>query len=485
LIAVLEDGGGARGLIALSHGTVDALVEVQTTGRVDPRELPPRPVTRIDEALCRDFIDLCLAAFSRETREVEDRDWPERLSFGSRIADPGQLGLLLPDRDLSRAVGRMSRWARRARAGAGGACSAAHAATRCRAPSPPRARCDPEAWRKALEQAMAEARDRARRRLVRTTRSLRDLEAMGPGDLIGFDPADLASVRLETFGNARAARAARPDRRTARAPDGRVRDSRAVRYAGRRDRRARTCLDGHARRCRRADVDGTWRRPRAGPGRRRPAPRPRTAAAGPADAPPPVSRRRPRRWISRPRPRRSTPTPCFPSRWPAGPGHCNRRVAASVSRRDDTGGGRRHVDEEFRTRVMDGTPLAGTFMKTPAVDVLEVLILGGLDFVCLDAEHAPFDRAALNALCAVARAADFPVLVRVPSGSAEQIGMALDAGAHGIVVPHVTDARPPPPASRAPPASAPAGAATPGPPAGRASPRAPCPRFWRPRPRRW
>jgi 2-keto-3-deoxy-L-rhamnonate aldolase RhmA len=95
---------------------------------------------------------------------------------------------------------------------------------------------------------------------------------------------------------------------------------------------------------------------------------------------------------------------------------------------------------EFRARVMDGTPLAGTFMKTPAVDVLEVLILGGLDFVCLDAEHAPFDRAALNTLCALARAADFPVLVRVPSGSAEQILMALDAGAQGIVVPHVTDA---------------------------------------------
>jgi flagellar motor switch protein FliM len=76
LIAVLEDRDGARGLIALSHGTIDALVEVQTTGRVDARELPPRPVTRIDEALCRDFIDLSLAAFSRETERVEDRDWP-------------------------------------------------------------------------------------------------------------------------------------------------------------------------------------------------------------------------------------------------------------------------------------------------------------------------------------------------------------------------------------------------------------------------
>jgi 2-keto-3-deoxy-L-rhamnonate aldolase RhmA len=95
---------------------------------------------------------------------------------------------------------------------------------------------------------------------------------------------------------------------------------------------------------------------------------------------------------------------------------------------------------DFRERAMSGAPLAGTFMKTPAVEILEVLILAGLDFVCLDAEHAPFDRTALNVLCALARAADFPVLVRVPSGSAEQIGMALDAGADGIVVPHVTDA---------------------------------------------
>lgn len=95
---------------------------------------------------------------------------------------------------------------------------------------------------------------------------------------------------------------------------------------------------------------------------------------------------------------------------------------------------------EFREAMAAGKPLAGTFMKTPTVDVLEVLIAAGLDFVCLDAEHAPFDRAALNVLCAVARAADFPVLVRVPSGSAADIGAALDAGAHGVVVPHVTDA---------------------------------------------
>lgn len=94
----------------------------------------------------------------------------------------------------------------------------------------------------------------------------------------------------------------------------------------------------------------------------------------------------------------------------------------------------------FRARLATRDLLAGTFMKTPSIDVLEVLILAGLDFVCLDAEHAPFDRAALNACAAVAHAADFPLLVRVPSGSAENIGMALDLGATGVVVPHVTDA---------------------------------------------
>lgn len=92
---------------------------------------------------------------------------------------------------------------------------------------------------------------------------------------------------------------------------------------------------------------------------------------------------------------------------------------------------------EFRGKVTGGVPLAGTFMKTPSVDMLEVLILSGLDFVCLDCEHAPFDRTSISACMALSRAADFPVLVRVPSAAPENIGRALDDGACGVVVPHV------------------------------------------------
>lgn len=92
---------------------------------------------------------------------------------------------------------------------------------------------------------------------------------------------------------------------------------------------------------------------------------------------------------------------------------------------------------DFRTKVLSGAPLAGTFLKTPAYQLIEVLAQSSLDFVCLDAEHAPFDRGAMDACMAVSRALDYPVMVRVGDSSAREILWALDIGAAGIVVPHV------------------------------------------------
>lgn len=91
----------------------------------------------------------------------------------------------------------------------------------------------------------------------------------------------------------------------------------------------------------------------------------------------------------------------------------------------------------LRSRLLARETLASTFTKTAEVTVIEVLATSGLDFIILDAEHAGFDRGRLDACLAVARALDFPTLVRVPSGSQENIQMVLDAGAVGVVVPHV------------------------------------------------
>ena len=60
--------------------------------------------------------------------------------------------------------------------------------------------------------------------------------------------------------------------------------------------------------------------------------------------------------------------------------------------------------ENLRTRMLRGDVLSGTFLKTPAFQMIEILAMSGMDFVCLDAEHAPFDRVAIDACMAVGRA---------------------------------------------------------------------------------
>ncbi|MBT6095219.1 MAG: aldolase [Rhodospirillaceae bacterium] len=91
----------------------------------------------------------------------------------------------------------------------------------------------------------------------------------------------------------------------------------------------------------------------------------------------------------------------------------------------------------LRTRMLRGDILAGTFLKTPSHELVEIFAMSGMDFIALDAEHAPFDRARTDACLAVARALDFPVLVRVPDGTQAEILKVMDCGATGIIIPHV------------------------------------------------
>lgn len=63
-----------------------------------------------------------------------------------------------------------------------------------------------------------------------------------------------------------------------------------------------------------------------------------------------------------------------------------------------------------------------------------------LDLICLDAEHAPFDRRDLDLCLLASRSSNIPAIVRIPSLSAEHILNALDCGAEGVLVPHVSSA---------------------------------------------
>ena len=94
----------------------------------------------------------------------------------------------------------------------------------------------------------------------------------------------------------------------------------------------------------------------------------------------------------------------------------------------------------FREKLRAGGLLAGTWIKTPHPHVVEVLSYSSLDCLVLDAEHAPFDRAALDLCILAARAGGKTLLVRPQSASHEQILGALDCGADGVILPHIRSA---------------------------------------------
>lgn len=98
------------------------------------------------------------------------------------------------------------------------------------------------------------------------------------------------------------------------------------------------------------------------------------------------------------------------------------------------------IDEahaDFRRRLRKGEPVVGIFVKTASHQVFEILAGAGVDYVVIDAEHAPYDRNMLDACLMAARAGGLPCIVRIPELSEAAVLSPLDMGAAGVMVPHV------------------------------------------------
>jgi 4-hydroxy-2-oxoheptanedioate aldolase len=91
------------------------------------------------------------------------------------------------------------------------------------------------------------------------------------------------------------------------------------------------------------------------------------------------------------------------------------------------------------TRVRDGHRLTGLVVKMPAASSIEMAGHCGFDLVMIDTEHGGADTDQLENHLRAAESARVPALVRVGGADRAEILRALDAGAAGIVVPHVCD----------------------------------------------
>jgi 4-hydroxy-2-oxoheptanedioate aldolase len=85
-------------------------------------------------------------------------------------------------------------------------------------------------------------------------------------------------------------------------------------------------------------------------------------------------------------------------------------------------------------------PSRGLWTFTSDIDLLLRLSAGGFDWVAVDAQHGPVDRAGMHAIGRALADAAAPFVVRVPAVDAAWIGAALDAGAAAVIVPSVTGA---------------------------------------------
>jgi 4-hydroxy-2-oxoheptanedioate aldolase len=91
---------------------------------------------------------------------------------------------------------------------------------------------------------------------------------------------------------------------------------------------------------------------------------------------------------------------------------------------------------QWRSRA----PSIGAWINLPELHTAEYIARMGFDWVCFDLQHGLLSYSHLLALIPAISATTVTPLVRVASNSASEIGRALDAGAHGVIVPMVNTA---------------------------------------------
>ncbi|ORX68495.1 Phosphoenolpyruvate/pyruvate domain-containing protein [Linderina pennispora] len=92
----------------------------------------------------------------------------------------------------------------------------------------------------------------------------------------------------------------------------------------------------------------------------------------------------------------------------------------------------------LKARLRDGVPAFGVWLSIPSPVTARMVAAQGFDWACIDMEHSPLNPTLMaEMVAAVASTGTCAPIVRVPSHSPEYFKWALDAGAHGVIVPMV------------------------------------------------
>ena len=92
----------------------------------------------------------------------------------------------------------------------------------------------------------------------------------------------------------------------------------------------------------------------------------------------------------------------------------------------------------LKKKLKNGEVAIGTWSIIPSPSIVEAIGYSGFDFIIIDAEHGPVNVESSENLIRAAEVAGMASIIRVPNNESHLILRALDIGAHGIQVPHVS-----------------------------------------------
>ncbi len=96
------------------------------------------------------------------------------------------------------------------------------------------------------------------------------------------------------------------------------------------------------------------------------------------------------------------------------------------------------MKNQLKERLKKGESVLGTWNGIPSPTVVNAIGLSGIDFVVIDTEHGPYSMETAENSIRAAEVAGCSPVIRVSTNEANLILRALDIGAHGVQVPHVS-----------------------------------------------
>lgn len=94
----------------------------------------------------------------------------------------------------------------------------------------------------------------------------------------------------------------------------------------------------------------------------------------------------------------------------------------------------------IKMKLNNGGRVIGSWSSIPSTVLIEIIAHSGLDFLVIDAEHGPLSMETVQEMVRVVHGYATTPLIRVPANEPYLILRALDIGAQGVHIPHVSTA---------------------------------------------